>query len=163
MKTDPRQPSSLCQIFQILSKIVNYVGLRIGSKKILIYLINLRKIGIFCQNLGFLTYVNFSLSAKFNRFFIILGGIEEKDQKLWFFKKPRKNVVFRGFSWFLVVLCIDMHNFKYLIKSVIFNIYGLQDREELGWFFKILVVIYVFLIDFIVSLSLLQFNITNFY
>ena len=58
---------------------------------------------IFLKNRDFsriLTYVNFSLSAKFNRFFIILGGIEEKDQKLWFFKKPTKNVVFRGFSWF---------------------------------------------------------------
>ena len=54
----------------------------------------------FLQNLVFLTYVNFSLSAKFNRFFIILGGIEETDQKTTVFQKYPKIVVFRGFSWF---------------------------------------------------------------
>ena len=50
---------------------------------------------------GFLTYVNFSLSAKFNRFFIILGGVAvDIPGNHGSLKKPRKTrffVVFRGF------------------------------------------------------------------
>ena len=61
----------------------------------------LGKNAIFRQKSRFLTYVNFSLSAKFNRFFIILGGVTvdilvsgvlyKGPRKTWFF------VVFRGF------------------------------------------------------------------
>ena len=102
------------------------------AKKNLIFFEILRKIRIFRQFSGFLTYVNFSLSAKFNRFFIILGGIEEMDQKSWIFKKSRKNVVFRGFQenrWFFIIFekfaCFQIWSFfvDYLIlgKSGIFG------------------------------------------
>ena len=50
----------------------------------------------FRQKSWFLTYVNFSLSAKFNRFFIILGGppwIYQETTVLW---RSREK---RGFSW----------------------------------------------------------------
>ena len=63
------------------------------------------KIGDFSR---FLTYVNFSLCAKFNRFFIILGGPPWIYQEIHRFQKGPKNVIFRGFSW----------------KSGIFEIFG---------------------------------------
>ena len=50
---------------------------------------------IFLKIWGFWYTRNFSLSAKFNRFFIILGGLEEKDQKSWFFKKDRKSTILK--------------------------------------------------------------------
>ena len=56
----------------------------------------------FCQNLDFLTYVNFSLSAKFNRFFIILGGRVVWSKKSTDFKKQRK-------MWFFLVF-LDISN-----------------------------------------------------
>ena len=100
--------SKLLKYFKFLrsSKIGDFdnIGDFNKSWKNLIFLEILRKTRFFRQNWGFRTYVNFSLSAKFNRFFIILGGLEEMDRESWFFKEPEKNVVFRGFPCFHVVL-----------------------------------------------------------
>ena len=54
----------------------------------------------FVKKTGFFWTVRYSLSAKFNRFFIILGGSGCRDQKSTDFKKDRKTwffLVFLGF------------------------------------------------------------------
>ena len=79
-----------------------------------------KKIAIFRQKSRFLTYVNFSLSAKFNRFFIILGGLEEKDQKNHIFKKDLKIGFFLDFLGF--------SRFSIVAKNVIFR--GFLENSE---------------------------------
>ena len=51
----------------------------------------------------FLTYVNFSLSAKFNRFFIILGGSAWRDQKPRVSSNYWKIAIFQRKSWFSLI------------------------------------------------------------
>ena len=119
MKTRYRDStrSQVFQIFQILAVFVDY---RYQSGKFDEFrglLGSLKKIPIFPEKSDFFVkirgfwHTNFSLSAKFNRFFIILGGSAGTDQKSWFSRKlrfSRKNVVFCLFSnssektWFFV-------------------------------------------------------------
>ena len=99
---------------------------------------------IFLKNLHFswfLTYVNFSLSAKFNRFFIILGGSPEIDRDFknrWF---SRKIAIFQRKSWFSLI-------FQILGKIDDFKTPVAVDREELGVILISKVVIYVFFLLF---------------
>ena len=103
----------------------NYGGLvafdknQVNSRKIVIFHKFQRKYRFSWKNLNFswfLTYVNFSLGAKFNRFFIILGGGRQKDQKSQFLvvlgvpytgiwpKKSRKTLMrYQGFCEFFSV------------------------------------------------------------
>ena len=91
--------------FLISSKIADFdnIGGFNKTRKNSIFLENQRKYRFssnFLENLVFLTYVNFSLSAKFNRFFIILGGSGCRDQNPRFFEireKSRFFVDLRGF------------------------------------------------------------------
>ena len=88
----------------------------------------------------FLTYVNFSLSAKFNRFFIILGGLEETDQKTTFFQKDPKIVIFRGFWWFTREI-VDFIKWGKLGKKPRFSWFSLKlhSSRKIGFFSQFLV------------------------
>ena len=87
-------------IFQILRKIAIFFEFWRSIEKS-------RFLTNFLEKFGFSWTVRYSLSAKFNRFFIILGGQEETDQKTMLFKKDRKIrffLVFWRTTWFAVVL-----------------------------------------------------------
>ena len=92
--------------FSSISNISNIVDFFNKLKKILISLKFIKKITNFaknCEKISIFLNVNFSLCAKFNRFFIILGGSPEKDRDFKNRENPRKIVIFGGFSknlWF---------------------------------------------------------------
>ena len=91
---------------------------------------------IFRQKSRFLTYVNFSLSAKFNRFFIILGGSP------WIyliFGPGTKRLENRDFSWILAKIVdfikwVDSGKKPQFLKSL----FKLLNSTKIG-FFTILV------------------------
>ena len=123
------------------------------SRKFVVYHKFQRKYQFFWKNLHFswfLTYVNFSLSAKFNRFFIILGGSPEIDRDFknrWF---SRKIAIFQRKSWFSLI-------FQILGKIDDFKTPVAVDREELGVILISKVVIYVFFYFFIDKFEFLLF------
>ena len=103
-----------------------------------------RKSVIFRQKSRFLTYVNFSLSAKFNRFFIILGGVRSAGPKIAVFLKFEEN---RGFSRFLAYFAImgglrenrgfsrglfKPRNSRKIVDFLDFSTAGVDRVEEVG-------------------------------
>ena len=92
----------------------------------------------FVKKTGFFWTVRYSLSAKFNRFFIILGGSAWRDRKNRVFQRTPKTTIFGGFLGFSLISIIvknvvfSWFSSKLWIsrKIVIFHIFRLFSREE---------------------------------
>ena len=132
----PRQhPFSIFQIFQL-----SWFAAKKGKENFDFLEIS-KKLWIFHQKSQFLTYVIFSLSAKFNRFFIILGGgVGFEPGKPQILKSREKC----DFLWFFSV-------FQILVKSVILKKPPTRCGERLG------MVLFNFYLIYVLRLEALLF------